>query len=184
MKTIVLDIKVPFRHEKDLKGKPKEEDSFRSKLKELQEDRRAKVAWGQLLKDYDADDVIIQAYRQDPHHPVKHEKPHLEKGLKIDEAAPPADPKDEPEQSSGKSGLLVATVHFPKKDGKDRPEEDIAKDTDDFLTRIEDIAGKKFKEHSHAYGYKTLNARGQQYDDLEAVKHHSVSVSASASCSF
>jgi hypothetical protein len=182
MKLIVLDLKLPFRHEADKKTKPNEDEAFLSSLEELRKDRHAQVAWAQLMRDHEADDLLFQSYHQNPDHPFKHDNPHLERGLTIQEGTPPAKPADEPPQSSGKSGLLVATVHYPKEDGKERSEEAIAKDSVDFLTRLEDITGKRFKDHCKAYGYKTVNARGQEYEDLAAIKHNSISVSISVSC--
>ncbi len=181
--TIVLDVRLPFRHSKDLEGRPSEGKALVAQLKRLERDARAKSEWKRLLADHAADEVWFQAYRQDPRHPFEHAKSHVNRGLKGDLSAP-ADPKGEPAQKSGQSGLLVATVHFPRKQGVAREDKRLGEKADDFLSRLEDILGPGLWEHAKTHGYRALNARAEEYEDLNAVKHRSVSFSASADCGF
>src|SRR5690349_4901707 len=115
-RTVVLDVKLPFRSRKDLESGPNEKEALLTKVRDAQNDRATRVAWARLLKDHAADEVWIQAYHQDPRHPFVHEHPHLARNLKTGSPEPETDLQAEPEQRSGKSGQLVITVHFPKGD--------------------------------------------------------------------
>jgi hypothetical protein len=183
-RTIVLDLRLPTRRKQDLEAKPNEGMAFIARLHEMQSDTSLKAGWARLLGDYEADDVWLQAYRQDPRHPFVHKKPHVSRAFKGDGGGPAPDPANEPEQVSGRSGLVVATLHLPRRPGTGRSESDLATQTDDFLARLEDLLGSRVRAHGREYGYGTLNARGEEYSDLNAVKHNSLSFSASASCDF
>ncbi|TEU11102.1 MAG: hypothetical protein E3J21_24465 [Anaerolineales bacterium] len=188
-KTIVLDIRIPFRTKKDREALPNEAKNVISSLDELKGHKEAKAEWARVLNDYGCDEFWLQAYRQDPRKPFEHANPHVHRRLKTGQ---PEDtgPPEEPEQRSGKSGLLVATVYFPN-NGPARSEEELAKSTDDFLTRLENAPGlgQRLQAHCRRYGHRSINARGEEYDDLTAVKkvfappHHSISGSVSAECS-
>lgn len=164
---IVLDVRLPFRNEKDLKAKPDEKEAFRSRILEAQKDRKIDAALAQLLNDHEVDGIRLQAYRQDPGNPFVHAKPHLV--MNLDGSAP----AQEVEQASGKSGHLVVTAHFPKRD-KPWTEEELAKSTTHLVKHFQALGW--VNEHCRNNGYQVLSARGQQYDDYDAVKHNSIVV--------
>ena len=167
---IVLDVLLPFRKKEDLEAMPDEREAIHSRTLEAQKDPRVGDALAALLTYHQADGILLQAHRQDSEHPFVHANPHLSKRLDAGSDEPDSGKTREPDQRSGKSGQVVVTAHFPKT-GQPRSEEDLANSTRHLVNHMEALGW--IHEHLHGRGYRSLNARGQHYDDLKAVAHHS-----------
>src|SRR5438105_1935335 len=184
---IVLDVRLPFRKEADLKSKPDEKETFHSKILKAQSDPKINAALAQLLTNHEADGLWLQAYRQKPDRPFVHENPHLARPLGAasqpeSSSRPAQEAKSGPalsltdamaEHLAGKSGQMVITAYFPKRDTP-RPEAHLAKSTIDLVSQMEALG--LIQEHCRERGYLTVNARGEEYDDLEAVRHNSIAI--------
>jgi len=166
---IVLDIRLPFRNAEDLKARPDEKEEFLSRVREAQKDPKADGVLARLLSHHAADAIWIQAYHQDPDKPFVHAKPHMQKSLDFGSAG--AGPDREPDHRSGKSDELVITAHFPKTD-KPRSDEELARSTTHLVNNFEALGW--MHEHCRARGYRSINARGQEYGDFASVRHNSI----------
>lgn len=165
-KLIVLDVRLPFRKDEDLEARPNENEAFHSRIEVAKKDRKVSAALAQLITDHGADGIWLQAHRQDPQHPFVHAKPHLARTLDNK----PGGPSREPDQGSGKSGQVVITAHFPERE-KPWTDDDLAKSTVHLLDHIAALGW--IHDHCRDRGYRTLNARGESYSDLDAVRHNS-----------
>jgi len=168
-KLIVLDVRLPFRNEKDLKALPDEREAFRSRILDAQKNPKFGAALAQLITDHRADGIWLQAYHQDPQHPFVHAAPHLVRHF--DFAGP--GPVREPDQASGKSGQVVITAHFPAKD-EPWTDQELAESTSHVVNHMEALGW--IHEHCRDRGYRSINARGESYQDLDAVRHNSIAV--------
>ena len=179
----VLDIRLPFRFKTFLQARPFEADLVRPHLEELRRDGPTGAEWRKLLDDHGLDSVWFQVYRQNPRNPVDHQVRHLHKRVDVEPGASPTPPPDEPSQRSGRSGLVVVTTYFPKATSA-RAESEIAQKTTDFLERLGGIpeVGKRVRGHGQHWAYRTVSARGEEYDDLDAVKKVFVPPRHSSSC--